>query len=64
MPEACFLVRDNDCHWYLISESKISEFRDWVEAQEQDEDWHGEDYNEYRVDGPHRVAILYFDIRD
>jgi len=37
MKKKYFLVRDNDCHWYIIEADKQSEWNDWVDLDGDDE---------------------------
>lgn len=58
MPRGEFvLVGDDSCHWYLIPRSLKSDFHKWVKAMDSDDPWHGHDYDDDRIDGPHRIVI-------
>jgi hypothetical protein len=47
----CF-VTDQSGHWFKIRVSQKQEFEDYVEAMENDIDWEGDDYNQYRCMHP------------
>lgn len=64
------LVQDDSCHWYVINEEEEKDFDEWVSLEEKVEngkitekqyfDAHKrlKDFENCRVDGPHRI---YFD---
>jgi len=43
--------RDDDGHWYIISENMIKKFYDYVEAMENGEDYEI-DFSHYMIDNP------------
>lgn len=51
------LVRDDDCHWYVIPVEMKDDFDRWKKTQAHCEDWDGHDFNENRIDGPHRLVF-------
>lgn len=44
------LIRDNDCHWYVIPIRSVEEFLEWCKAMEECRPWSGRDFDECRVD--------------
>jgi len=47
-------VTDDDCHWYLIPAERVEAFELWEEAGPYWDDYDGDDFNNYRIDGgPH-----------
>jgi len=54
------LLQDNDGHWYLVPEAKIVKFESALALNpDADEGWEAfNEFEQYRVDGPHRVRIL------
>ena len=60
-----YLVQDNDSHWYLLPEEELQSFEQWVVAMENCEDWDGMDYAAfYGIDGPHKIGILAYTIKE
>jgi len=49
------LIQDDDGHWYVIDVTEEKAFRKWEAAAPYWEGYQGKDFNECRVDGPHRV---------
>lgn len=47
----CF-IQDGDSHWYKMPVSKRNEFHDYEEAMENDLDWTGTDFSQYRCMHP------------
>lgn len=54
------LVQDDDGHWYLVPEAKITRFHDILSMDVDDPAaWKAfEPFTQYAVDGPHRLRIL------
>lgn len=48
------LVRDDDCHWYVIPEPRRAEW----------DEWDGEEVPTYAtpIDGPHRLTFENFEV--
>lgn len=38
MEKEYILVRDNDCHWYVIPEQMELDFSKWVDSEESEDD--------------------------
>ncbi len=45
------IVRDNDCHWYVIPDSELFNFPHWVSACEECLPWDGFDFETCRLQG-------------
>lgn len=60
------LARDNDCHWYLIPLGSEKEFDRWVSWEEQyrETDYSGRDFNDCRIDNPHKLIIYSCEYED
>ena len=56
------LLQDGDGHWYMIPVGIEEVFEAWCSVMEDGSDWFGDDFNELRVDNPHRLQI--FDWRE
>lgn len=52
------LLQDGDGHWYLIPVGKEDDFEYWISNEEQTRDWHGYDFDELRINGPHTLVLL------
>ncbi len=52
------LMGDGDGHYYMVPCEHESRFSEWCCAMENDHEWEGVDYEQFRVDGPHAVQIL------
>jgi len=50
-PQRYVFVGDDDCHDYLIPVEMKEQFETWLEAGPYWEDYEGEDFNLYRIDG-------------
>ncbi len=51
------LIKDDDCHWYVIRADQSDEFYEWEQAQADCVEWSGHDFNENRVNGPQSVVF-------
>lgn len=51
------LIDDDDGHWYVILVSEEKAFQKWLDAGPYWTKYKGKDFNECRVDGPHRVVF-------
>lgn len=58
------LVQDDDCHWYVIRCDQEDEFNRWEKAVGNDESWHGRDFNEDAINGPHNVTFGFHHLFD
>jgi len=51
------LVRDNDCHWYLIPADKKQEWNDWCDLDSDDEaSWNTPDFA-VAIDSPSEIPF-------
>ena len=52
------LLQDESCHWYLIPYQEVEQFYAWVEScEDMMSTYDGPDYDEFRIDGPHKLLI-------
>lgn len=51
------LIQDEDCHWYVIAETEKQDFERWEQAMILCEEWDGKNFDECRIDGPHRFRF-------
>ena len=59
------IVSDDGGHWYLVPESELVSFHDALALLADDpEDDSFDDFNAYRIDGPHRLRILKWEEMD
>ena len=42
-------MQDESCHWYCIPADKKCLFNRWIQAMENDDDYSGESFDEYRL---------------
>lgn len=55
MKIAHIMIKDDDCHWYLIPLRFKKDFENW--SCNSNEYIPMEDYDKFRIDGPHRILI-------
>lgn len=62
------ILQDNEGHWYIIPENKVVAFESALAIFHKADDYEGEAYDRtyqqvgrfqnYRIDGPHRLRLL------
>lgn len=55
------LIRDNDCHWYVIDAARTEEFNEWLNDPGYG-DWTGYDFNDDIINSPYDITFEHFKI--
>ena len=51
------LIQDDSCHWYVIMVTQVDEFRRWNKMMVNWEEWNGHDFEQNRINGPHKLTF-------